>query len=134
MSGKLLLLTAMTVGTACGQPAPDPPLQNIAPTPVVADATAIQSVGPGGGWTLVFADEFDGTSLDSRKWVTCYWWNKHGCTNQGNRELQWYQSGNVTVADGRLRLRAEPTEARGDDGTLYNYTSGLVSTGRDVED
>src|SRR5262245_25213505 len=64
------------------------------------------------------------TYRHSRKWVTCYWWNKHGCTNLGNRELQWYQPGNVTVAEGQLRLRAEPTEARGDDGTLYNYTSG----------
>lgn len=137
MNGKLFLLAAMTVGAvgaACGQPAADPPVRNVAPAPSITDPGTMQPLGPGGRWTLAFADEFDGTSLDSRKWVTCYWWNKHGCTNLANRELQWYQPGNVTVANGQLRLRAEPAEARGDDGTLYNYTSALVSTGRDVED
>src|SRR5215470_12326650 len=116
MNGKVLLLAAMALGAACAPSGQDPPVRNIAPAPVTAAADSIQPVGPAGRWTLQFADEFDGTSLDGRKWVTCYWWNKGGCTNLGNHELQWYQPGNVTVADGQLRLRAEPAEAQEHDG------------------
>ena len=134
MKGKIFLLAAMTLGSACTTTAQDPPVRNIAPAPPPVAATgAGEPTGQAGGWTLVFADEFDGTSLDGRKWVTCYWWNNGGCTNLGNRELQWYQPGNVTVAGGHLRLRAEPAQAKGHDGTIYDYTSGLISTGRDVE-
>jgi Beta-glucanase/Beta-glucan synthetase len=135
MNGKVFLLAAMTLGAACAKPAPDPSVRNMAPVPPPIAATgAGQPTGQAEGWTLAFADEFEGTSLDGRKWVTCYWWNKDGCTNLGNRELQWYQPGNVTVAGGQLRLRAEPAQAKGHNGAVYDYTSGLVSTGRDVDD
>jgi beta-glucanase (GH16 family) len=98
-----------------------------------AAVLATQPLGQAGRWELLFSDEFDGASLDRNKWVTCYWWDHGGCTNLGNHELQWYQSANVAVANGLLRLRAQRQEARGRDDTYY-YTSGLISTGRDVDD
>jgi beta-glucanase (GH16 family) len=101
-------------------------------TAVAASASA--PAGQPGRWQLLFSDEFDGSSLDGKKWVTCYWWNQNGCTNLGNHELQWYRPQNVTVAAGQLRLRARRESARGHDDVRYDYTSGLVSTGRDVED
>jgi beta-glucanase (GH16 family) len=83
---------------------------------------------------LVFSEEFDGDRLDERRWVTCYWWDRDGCTNAGNEELQWYLPGNVAVADGTLRLTARRDQVEGGDGEGYEYTSGLVSTGRSVDD
>jgi beta-glucanase (GH16 family) len=97
-------------------------------------ASPIEPEGQQGAWELLFSDEFDGTSLDGTKWVACYWWDRGGCTNLGNHELQWYQPANVQVDGGQLRLRATREQAKGLDGVPYAYTSGLVSTGRDVED
>jgi beta-glucanase (GH16 family) len=87
-------------------------------------------VGQEGDWTLVFNDEFDGTTLDEAKWVTCYWWDRDGCTNLGNNEEQWYLPDGVIVDDGILRLRAERRTVRGHEGRRFHYTSGMVSTGR----
>ncbi len=80
-------------------------------------------------WSLVFSDEFDGDRLDTGKWTTCYWWDRDGCTNLSNNELQWYRPDNVRVEDGNLVLEArkEHAEGRGED---YDYTSGMVTTGR----
>lgn len=75
------------------------------------------------GWRLVFQDEFDGPALDLSKWNTCYWWAvPSGCTNSGNRELEWYQPDDVLVEDGVLRLRAQDRIVHG-----YPYSSGMIS-------
>jgi beta-glucanase (GH16 family) len=95
-------------------------------------ASTIEPTGQHGGWELLYSDEFNGTSLDRTRWVTCYWWDRGGCTNRGNHELQWYLPGNVTVTGGHLRLRAERSNVDARDGNRYAYTSGLISTGRDV--
>jgi beta-glucanase (GH16 family) len=91
------------------------------------------SVGLTGAWSRVFHDGFTGSALDSASWVTCYDWNNGGCTNAGNHELEWYQPGQVGVADGTLTLTAlrQPTTAPG--GTVYPWTSGMVSTGRETK-
>lgn len=81
-------------------------------------------------WVKVFEDEFDGDSLDRSRWTTCYWWDKDGCTNGTTGELNWYQDDNVSVADGTLRLEARREDIRASDSRLYNYTSGIVTTGR----
>lgn len=58
------------------------------------------------GWSLVWADEFNGTSIDPTKWsfqlgngcpTLCGW---------GNNELQRYTTDNHTVADGLLTITA----------------------------
>lgn len=91
-------------------------------------------IGSRGTWDLVFHDEFDGDSLDPNKWVTCYWWDNDGCSNEGNNELQWYQPENVIVRDGSLHLVAQRETVTGSNGREYNYTSGMVTTGRDISD
>lgn len=95
------------------------------------DPTPLAGDGP---WQLIFADEFEAASLDRQKWTTCYWWNKDGCTNLGNNELQWYRPENVSIADGVLRLTAQRRKVKGFEGRTFDYTSGMVTTGRDYEE
>ena len=79
---------------------------------------------------LVFREEFDGDSLDGRRWNDCHWWAVDGgCTIQTNNELQWYRPENVSVANGRLRLQAREESVEGPDGRRFAYTSGMVTTG-----
>ncbi|MEU4498702.1 glycoside hydrolase family 16 protein [Streptomyces sp. NPDC023998] len=84
-----------------------------------------------GSWRLVFHDDFNGSKLDTDRWVTCYDWNKGGCTNSGNDELEWYLPSQVSVGEGALTLSAERRSTRGSDGKTYPWTSGMISTGRD---
>lgn len=81
-------------------------------------------------WRQVFADEFSETRLNTDTWTQCYWWDDNGCTNLSNNELQWYQPGNIGLADGRLQLTARPQSIVGHEGRIFPYTSGLVTTGR----
>ncbi len=100
----------------------------------------LPAVAAGHYWKPVFADEFNGNSLDSSRWVTCYDWYDavyKGCTNHGNHELEWYTKGQVSVHDGYAELTAKPQATRGWNGSreqLYPYTSGMISTGRDTPD
>ncbi|MFT3739245.1 MAG: RICIN domain-containing protein [Breznakibacter sp.] len=57
----------------------------------------------GGGWTLVFEDNFDGTSLDLSKWNYHYRWGRTH-NHQG-----YSQEANVVVSDGTLKLVCTPT-------------------------
>jgi beta-glucanase (GH16 family) len=86
--------------------------------------------GVEGNWELVFSDEFNDRDLDRSKWTTCYWWDDNGCTNLGNNELQWYLPSNVFQAGGSLNLIARADSVRGYRGRAFNYTSGIVTTGR----
>ncbi len=76
------------------------------------------------GWSLVWADEFDGTTLDESRWSFQL---GDGCPDLcgwGNAELQVYQRENVSVGDGVLTI----TASKEVDGT---FTSGRVrSKGR----
>ncbi|MFE2557987.1 family 16 glycosylhydrolase [Streptomyces sp. NPDC059352] len=92
---------------------------------------AVPMPTPPGSWRIVLDEDFDGTELDDRTWTTCYDWNKDGCTNSGNDELQWYLPEQVSVRDGELTLTAERRETEGSDDRTYPWTSGMISTGRD---
>jgi beta-glucanase (GH16 family) len=76
-------------------------------------------------WKLIFDDEFNGTSLDTSKWMLCY--HSGTCTNSGNEEDEWYIPGNVKEGNGMLTLSAErgPYTAN---GKTYGYTSGMISS------
>lgn len=117
--------TAVLAGLAC----------LVGPAQLQASATGHEApLTKSGNWERIFTEEFDGTRLDESKWTTCYWWNKGGCTNLANNELQWYLPDNVSMADGQLRLRAVPETVRGKEGRTFNYSSGMVTTGRDFVD
>lgn len=78
---------------------------------------------PGTGWTQTFSDDFNGTTINSKKWDTCYWWSLSGCTNGGSGDVQWYQPDDVIVQNGIARLRAQKRSING-----FNYTSGMISS------
>lgn len=71
-------------------------------------------------YELVWADEFDGTSLNTDNWTIEV--NGNG---GGNNELQYYtdRSENIRVADGMLTIEARKEEYLG-----KQYTSGRIVT------
>jgi len=72
---------------------------------------------PGGGWTLVWSDEFEGPQLARTNWTFDL-----GGGGWGNKELEKYTSAatNVFVANGELVIQAVKT------GT--NYSSARIKT------
>jgi beta-glucanase (GH16 family) len=68
----------------------------------------------------VFSDHFTGTALDTAKWSTCYHW---GCTNGGNKELEWYQASQVRVQNSTVALTVLPERTHGKE-----YVSGMLSS------
>ncbi|MGE5327736.1 MAG: family 16 glycosylhydrolase [Thiobacillus sp.] len=72
--------------------------------------------------TLVWSDEFNGTSLDTSKWNYTT-----GGGGWGNGELQTYtnNTNNVQVSNGYLTIQALRTRSR---NGKYNYTSGRINT------
>ncbi len=76
---------------------------------------------------VLFADEFEGSSLNEKKWYRCYadTDEKVGCSNNPGLELEWYKPGNVIVSGGFLHLVAREQKVK----PKFRYTSGLISTG-----
>lgn len=75
------------------------------------------------GLNLVWADEFDGNSLNTSDWI---YELGDGCPDicgWGNNELQVYKSENVSVANGHLVI-----EAREERNGSKAYTSGRIKT------
>lgn len=135
--------------TSTSNPAPTTPVTGQSdttspPSTTVTSTTVPDRVplGPGryASAPLAFEDDFTGTELDGTRWTTCYWWHQHwwldtGCTNEGTGEVQWYAPENVSVSDGRLALTAEREIVRlRTDGERFDFTSGMVTTGRDSAD
>ena len=111
------------------------PKQAAVPTPTLTPMPVLTApVGQAGQWQLRFSADFDGNGLNGEKWVTCYWWDNQGCTIASNHELQWYRRENVTVGDGMARLQARREEIETADGQTFAYTSGMISSGRRVDD
>jgi beta-glucanase (GH16 family) len=131
----IFIILAAKVGlTGCGVNAFE--INPIATARVTSSQEQTTPFGRNEDWNLIFSDDFHGTSLDPDKWTTCYWWDDNGCTIASNAELQWYQPDDVLVEDGILKLRAQKRrinayrkKARG--YTVYDYTSGIITTGRE---
>jgi beta-glucanase (GH16 family) len=73
---------------------------------------------------LLFADEFDGSSIDRTVWYTCFFWQKHpkACSDAG---LARFEEHNVGEHGGFATIVAEshaPTPA-------HPFTSGMMQTG-----
>jgi beta-glucanase (GH16 family) len=79
--------------------------------------------------TLIWADEFNGTSLNTDDWN---YQTGDGCDinlcGWGNNEQQWYQSDNVAVADGELTIILRNEAAGG-----RSYSSGRINTKNKVD-
>jgi beta-glucanase (GH16 family) len=84
-----------------------------------------------GKWRCTFADDFDGTTIDTGKWVA----QRTDTTGYTSGQTACFMASpnNIAVSDGRLRLtaREEPepftcADPYGDFET--RYTSGMVST------
>ena len=114
----VMALAQTPVGSPDASPVATPAASLIA-SPIATPTGAGQSGMDKPGWTLTFNDEFDGTALDTTKWMDQYW---HGRTHSNN-EQQYYAPDGYGVADGRLCFTAEQREMGG-----MPYTSGMVTS------
>ncbi|MEP0546030.1 MAG: glycoside hydrolase family 16 protein [Rhodothermales bacterium] len=88
------------------------------------------------GWTLVWADEFDGTELDASKWEAQLGDGCPSLCGWGNNEQQRYRAENAEVSDGFLTITARQflterdTVIAGSDTTVVDttYTSARLRT------
>ena len=83
-------------------------------------------------WQLIWEDNFDGTVLDSTKWIQEYGTGaQYTMWGWGNGELQHYQSQNTTLSNGiaKIEVKEEPA---GIIETYWNttsyYSSSKIST------
>jgi beta-glucanase (GH16 family) len=100
-------------------------------TPPPDPGTGQPPTGVTGGatWRSIWADEFSGTAVDTKKWNVA---NKSNF-GSGNSEDECYKSANTTVTGGTLRLVGKRQTVTGcgtnpDGGSSYFFTSGLVTT------
>ncbi len=102
----------------------------LAQTP--APTTPNGLIGRSFNWTMVFEDNFSGTSVSTGKWARCIYWgilaDTPGCfENKDN--LEWYLPANGTVANGFLTLQARKATTRTSIKT-FSYTSGYIDSDR----
>jgi beta-glucanase (GH16 family) len=90
--------------------------------------------GPVADWRLVWSDEFDGSTLDTTKWGTCFptdRWTPDNCTIDGgggaDREAATSEGAKVEVSGGALHLWAEKrAQTSSITGNTYQYRSAMV--------
>ena len=143
---RLFILFAAIILSACASPSRErlPTLTSTRPAPATATRTPTPTstltptntpapthiptpvttpLGQTGQWRLVFADDFEGQTLDKTKWTTCW---SYGCATTS--PSLWYSATNVIVGNGIVRLRAD-NQPEFQHGRVIPYTSGMLSTG-----
>ena len=115
-----LPIVASTQATSAPVPQPTQPPAGDNPQPV----------GVGGSWSLKWADEFNGTSLDLNKWEPNWLaGNNTTITKPVNgAEKSCYDPAQVAVTEGSLKLTAVARSCRASNGTTYPYASGMVTS------
>lgn len=89
---------------------------------------------------LTFSDEFDGDNLDTRKWLTNYYWGDKLLKNRYSVEpdIQAFtEKENFELRNSTLKIHIKPQKATGtawttDKGFIkkdFSYTSGIISSG-----
>ena len=110
--------------TATSRP-PTTPAPTTAPSPTTTRPPTTRrpttqpptTLGPTG--QLVWSDEFN--SLDTSRWAV-----EHSTYGDGNNELQCYRPENVSVANGKLVLRAVTETYTCPNGSTRSVTSGMI--------
>ena len=105
---------------------PDLPANSPKTLPRVAHPAA----GPH-GWTLIFADEFDGNALDASKWTHLLPWgnpDEDGNRHHNDQYASFIKEANVQFGGGKLRLIADKEEVTDKAGHQWHYTQGFVHT------
>ncbi|MEU8925735.1 family 16 glycosylhydrolase [Kitasatospora sp. NPDC048545] len=123
--------TPSPTATATGTPSPTATATASPSSTATATPTAGAAGGPlgiPGAWHSVFADEFNGSSLDAAKWNP-NWFGCSTCTTQpvNSQEAAAYSPSQVSVSGGSLHLAAVQKPATVN-GKTYPYTSGLINT------
>jgi beta-glucanase (GH16 family) len=99
-----------------------------APPPAPGECGAPIAKSGGGYWDCTFADNFDGTSLNSSKWVP----QRTATSGYVNGPTACFvdSPNNISVSDGSLRLtaRSEGSPFGCAPGFTTQYTSGMVTT------
>jgi beta-glucanase (GH16 family) len=86
-----------------------------------SSTTVPASPAPSG--SLTFADEFNGSTLDTSVWEPYY--NSYG---DGNNELQCETPNNVAVSGGTLKITARRETINCPGGGVRNFTAGFLGT------
>lgn len=108
-----MVMVGLRQGSASAPKAPV-----VSATPVVNVAATPYPTTPLASGALVFADEFEGTTLDTSKWIDSY---PDGQRTHSNNEKQFYATDGYRVRGGKLFLRAEKKPQGG-----LPYTSGMI--------
>ncbi len=118
MTHRLATAIAALALAACSSPA-NHSLSGSGLDPLLAPQT--------GTAKMILDEEFAAPKLDTNLWFTCYTWVNPGqrCTNGGNLELEWYEAGNVTIANGIANLTADSHPQT----KSHSYISGMIQTG-----
>ena len=74
-------------------------------------------------WSLVWADEFNGATLDATAWTADIGTGCPSLCGWGNAELEYYRSQNVTLSGGNLVITARAESYSGS-----SFTSGKITT------
>jgi len=88
---------------------------------------------------LTFSDEFDSDRLDTKKWLTNYYWGEKLLKDNytpGNDLQAYTEKDNFEVRNSLLKIITKPQKKEGKAWTAggfkvheFNYTSGIVNTG-----
>jgi beta-glucanase (GH16 family) len=126
ISVRLFLITALSALAATLSSAQQIPNTATALETSSLQASTIADEAIPAADQLIFDDEFNGATLDLRKWYRCLpWCNEDvGYSYGPPYDLEWYWDHNVSVSGDMLRLTANKQKQGG-----YNYTSGIIETG-----
>jgi beta-glucanase (GH16 family) len=127
---------ASTSDTDAGDDAADAGSPDTGALAVVPYSNGSGAPGPGGtnadghAWTMIFDDEFDGSSLDSSKWAPGWYASDPATsiTDPVNPSAACLNPANVSVVGGSLRLAMTSGSCTSESGMSYSYATGQVTT------
>ena len=73
---------------------------------------------------LIWSDEFNSDELDGAKWEIMFGdGSQYGIWQWGNNEAQYYTKNNISIVDGKLKIKAVAEDIQG-----YEYSSARIRT------